>query len=39
MAIPGREKSARDARYHLSYLAETLDADALALFSEYLAWV
>lgn len=36
---PGREKSVRDAGYHLSYLAEALDADAPALFCEYLAWV
>jgi MerR family transcriptional regulator, light-induced transcriptional regulator len=36
---PGREKSVRDAEYHLSYLAEALDANDPALFSEYLAWV
>lgn len=36
---PGREKSVRDAGYHLSYLAEALEADDPALFSEYLAWV
>ncbi|MEZ0395933.1 MAG: cobalamin-dependent protein [Anaerolineales bacterium] len=36
---PGREKSVRDAGYHLTYLAEALEADDAALFSEYLAWV
>jgi MerR family transcriptional regulator, light-induced transcriptional regulator len=36
---PGREKSVRDAEYHLSYLAEALDANDPALFGEYLAWV
>jgi methanogenic corrinoid protein MtbC1 len=36
---PGREKSVRDAGYHLSYLAEALEADDPALFCEYLAWV
>jgi len=36
---PGREKSVRDAGYHLSYLAEALQADDPALFCEYLAWV
>jgi len=36
---PGREKSVRDAGYHLTYLAEALEADDPALFSEYLAWV
>jgi methanogenic corrinoid protein MtbC1 len=35
----GREKSVRDAGYHLSYLAEALDAHDPALFCEYLAWV
>ncbi len=35
----GREKSVRDAGYHLTYLAEALEADDPALFSEYLAWV
>jgi methylmalonyl-CoA mutase cobalamin-binding domain/chain len=36
---PGREKSVRDAGYHLIYLAEALEADDPTLFSEYLAWV
>lgn len=36
---PGREKSVRDAGYHLTYLAEAVEADNPALFSEYLAWV
>src|SRR5512145_274442 len=36
---PGREKSVRDVGYHLSYLAEALEAGDPALFSEYLAWV
>lgn len=35
----GREKSVRDAGYHLTYLAEAVEADDPALFSEYLAWV
>lgn len=35
----GREKSVRDADYHLAYLEEAIDADDPALFSEYLAWV
>jgi methanogenic corrinoid protein MtbC1 len=35
----GRAKSVRDARYHLDYLAETLDAGDPTLFSAYLAWV
>ncbi len=36
---PGREKSIRDAGYHLLYLAEALQANDEALFTEYLAWV
>ena len=36
---PGREKSVRDAGYHLSYLAEALEAGDAALFDEYLGWV
>lgn len=36
---PGRRKSVRDARYHLEYLAEALDADDPSLFTAYLAWV
>lgn len=35
----GRLKSIRDARYHLDYLAEALDANAPELFTAYLAWV
>jgi len=34
---PGREKSAREVAYHLTYLAETLEVNAPALFIEYLA--
>lgn len=36
---PGRRKSVRDARYHLAYLAEALDAGDPSLFTAYLAWV
>jgi len=36
---PGRAKSVRDAGYHLTYLAEALEAKNPALFLEYLAWV
>jgi methanogenic corrinoid protein MtbC1 len=36
---PGREKSLRDAGYHLTYLTEALAADEPALFREYLTWV
>ncbi len=35
----GRVKSVRDARYHLDYLAEAVEAGDPALFSAYLAWV
>lgn len=35
----GRHKSVRDARYHLSYLAEALDAADPTLFEDYVAWV
>lgn len=35
----GREKSVRDAGYHLTYLAEAVEADTPLLFAEYLAWV
>lgn len=38
-AGPKREKSIRDAGYHLLYLAEALQANDEALFTEYLAWV
>jgi hypothetical protein len=37
-SYPGREKSVRDARCHLSYRAEALHANDPAQFSEYLAW-
>lgn len=33
-----RQKSVRDVGYHLSYLAEAMEADAPALLHEYLAW-
>lgn len=36
---PGRVKSVRDAGYHLSYLAEALEARDPTLFVEYLGWV
>ncbi len=36
---PGRAKSVRDARYHLDYLAEALDAADPSLFIAYLTWV
>ena len=36
---PGRAKSVRDARYHLDYLLEALDAGDPTLFNAYLAWV
>ncbi len=36
---PGWEKSVRDAGYHLTYLAEAINASDPALWSEYLAWV
>lgn len=35
----GRAKSVRDVGYHLTYLAEALNAADPALFSDYLAWV
>ena len=38
-AAAGRVKSVRDAGYHLTYLAEALDANDHRLFSQYLAWV
>jgi len=34
----GREKSVRDARYHLTYLVEALEASDPTLFTEYIAW-
>ncbi len=39
LGLAGREKSIRDADYHLAYLEEAIDADDPTLFSEYLAWV
>jgi MerR family transcriptional regulator, light-induced transcriptional regulator len=35
----GREKSVRDAGYHLAYLAEALAAAQPALFVDYVRWV
>jgi methanogenic corrinoid protein MtbC1 len=35
----GREKSLRDAEYHLSFLAEALHSSDSMLFSHYIAWV
>jgi len=35
----GRWKSRQDAIYHLSYLADALDADSPALFNDYIGWV
>jgi MerR family transcriptional regulator, light-induced transcriptional regulator len=35
----GREKSMRDAAYHLSFLAEAVEADDALLLGDYLAWV
>ncbi|MDZ7370540.1 MAG: cobalamin-dependent protein [candidate division KSB1 bacterium] len=35
----GLEQSIRDAEYHLIYLAEAVEADEPALFTEYLSWV
>ncbi|MFN2134266.1 MAG: B12-binding domain-containing protein [Anaerolineae bacterium] len=39
MGDVGREKSVRDAGYHLSYLAEAVAARDPALFEDYIAWV
>lgn len=36
---PGRAKSVRDARYHLEYLFEAVEANEPQLFTAYLAWV
>lgn len=36
---PGRAKSVRDARYHLEYLSEAVEANEPELFTSYLAWV
>jgi methylmalonyl-CoA mutase cobalamin-binding domain/chain len=35
----GREKSVRDAGYHLTYLSEALATANPALFTDYVAWV
>ena len=35
----GRQISIRDTVYHLTYLAEAIEADDPLLFSKYLAWV
>jgi len=35
----GRARSVRDARYHLTYLAEALDFEAQELFVHYAGWV
>jgi methanogenic corrinoid protein MtbC1 len=35
----GRAKSVRDVGYHLSYLAEAVDAADVGLFRAYVAWV
>lgn len=35
----GRQKSLRDASYHLDYLSEAIANDAPALFADYVAWV
>ncbi|HEX8560431.1 MAG TPA: cobalamin-dependent protein [Pyrinomonadaceae bacterium] len=34
----GREKCLQDARYHLSYLAESMAASLPSLFADYVAW-
>lgn len=34
----GREKCRQDARYHLSYLVEALNASSPALFAAYVSW-
>lgn len=34
----GREKYLQDARYHLSYLAESILADSQTLFKNYVSW-
>ena len=35
----GRQKSGRDAGYHLTYLAEAIAAQDCTLFTEYVPWV
>ncbi|MEO6874844.1 MAG: cobalamin-dependent protein [Opitutaceae bacterium] len=35
----GREKCRQDCGYHLSYLAEAISAENVALFTDYVAWV
>ena len=34
----GRDKCLQDAKYHLAYLAESMDAGGPALFANYVAW-
>ena len=34
----GREKCLQDAHYHLSYLADAMNAGTPALFSSYVGW-
>ena len=34
----GREKSLRDARYHLGYLSEAVGRESPPLFEDYIAW-
>jgi len=33
-----REKSLQDVAYHLSYLAQAVEAESTALFCDYVAW-
>lgn len=35
----GRIKSRQDAAYHLSFLADAVDANSPALFNDYIGWV
>jgi methanogenic corrinoid protein MtbC1 len=37
--VAGREKCRQDCGYHLSYLAEAINAENVALFIDYVAWV
>ncbi len=37
--VGSRQKSVRDAGYHLAYLSEAIASDAPALFADYVAWV
>jgi len=36
--VEGRQKSLRDARYHLDYLAEAIEAQDESLFLDYVGW-